>query len=162
LDLNIHEEDNHFVLDITNEEPVIYSFDINETEEENALAFDEGNKVSAFDEGNNEDVNDSDLNVDAFDTEEAAEYANLTVEAAASMEALNLAPTMHVEVPEEASNVHFVTPEAEEPTEALFVLDMNEAPAVDYGNSFVLNKPTNIYSDVCRRSGYKRSGGNYH
>jgi cell division protein FtsZ len=156
LDLNIHEEDNHFVLDITNEEPVIYSFDINETEEENALAFDEGNKVSAFDEGNKVsafdegnkvDVNDSDLNVDAFDTEEAAEYANLTVEAAASMEALNLAPTMHVEVPEEASNVHFVTPEAEEPTEALFVLDMNEAPAVDYGNSFVLNKPTNIYSD---------------
>jgi len=63
------------------------------------------------------------------------------------MEEIHLAPTMYVEEPEAATNVYVVTPEVEEETEEVFVLDMNETPAVDYGNGFVLNKPSNIYSD---------------
>jgi cell division protein FtsZ len=134
LNLNTQEEDNHFVLDISNEEPVVYSFVM----EENAPAFDAGDDANSF---------DAEDEVNAFDAEEAAEFADLTIEAAATMEELQLAPTMYVEAPEEVSNVFVVTPELEETTEEVFVLDMNETPAVDYGNSFVLNKPANIYSE---------------
>jgi len=134
FELDSHEEDNHFVLDISNEEPVVYSFEM----KENTSAFDAGIEVDAF---------DTEDNIDAFDAEEAAEFADLTIEAAATMEELQLAPTMYVEAPEEVSNVYVTTPELEESTEEVFVLDMNEAPTVDYGNSFVLNKPANIYSD---------------
>ena len=136
LDIQEEENDNHFILDISNEEPVVFSFEVN-NEEENTSAFDAGVKVDAFDEELNA------LNA----AEEAAEYADLIIEAAANMEEIHLAPTMYVEEPEAATNVYVVTPEVEEETEEVFVLDMNETPAVDYGNGFVLNKPSNIYSD---------------
>ena len=150
IDIQEEENDNHFILDISNEEPVVFSFEVN-NEEENASAFDAGVKVDAFDE----ELDAFDEELDAFDeelnalnaAEEAAEYADLIIEAAANMEEIHLAPTMYVEEPEAATNVYVVTPEVEEETEEVFVLDMNETPAVDYGNGFVLNKPSNIYSD---------------
>ena len=143
LDIQEEENDNHFILDISNEEPVVFSFEVN-NEEENASAFDAGVKVDAFDE--ELDAFDEELNA-LNAAEEAAEYADLIIEAAANMEEIHLAPTMYVEEPEAATNVYVVTPEVEEETEEVFVLDMNETPAVDYGNGFVLNKPSNIYSD---------------
>ena len=143
IDIQEEENDNHFVLDISNEEPVVFSFEVN-NEEENASAIDAGVNADAFDE--ELDAFDEELNA-LNAAEEAAEYADLIIEAAANMEEMHLAPTMYVEEPEAATNVYVVTPEVEEETEEVFVLDMNETPAVDYGNGFVLNKPSNIYSD---------------
>jgi cell division protein FtsZ len=144
LNLDIQEEDdNHFVLDTSNEEPVVFSFEVN-NQEENASAFDAGVNADAFDE--EADAFDAELNA-LNAAEEAAEYADLIIEAAANMEEIHLAPTMYVEAPEAATNVYVVAPELEEETEEVFVLDMNQSPTVDYGNDFVLNKPSNIYSD---------------
>jgi len=130
---NPEAHNNHFVLDISNEEPVVFSFEM-ETESEDEIALDEAVELDLMEA-----------------SEEAAEYADLTIEAAMSMEEIHLAPTMHIEEPEMESNVYVVAPEMdeieEEETEEVFELDMNEAPAMDYGNSFVLNKPSNIYSD---------------
>jgi len=130
---NPEAHNNHFVLDISNEEPVVFSFEM-ETESEDEIALDEAVELDSMEA-----------------SEEAAEYADLTIEAAMSMEEIHLAPTMHIEEPEMESNVYVVAPEMdeieEEETEEVFELDMNEAPAMDYGNSFVLNKPSNIYSD---------------
>ncbi len=128
---NPEDDDNHLVLDISNEEPVVFSFEM-ENESETVLV--------------------EEVALDSIEaSEEAAEYADLTIEAAMSMEEIHLAPTMHIEEPEMESNVYVVAPEMdemlEEETEEVFELDMNEAPAMDYGNSFVLNKPSNIYSD---------------
>jgi len=130
---NPEAHNNHFVLDISNEEPVVFSFEM-ETESEDEIALDEAVELDLMEA-----------------SEEAAEYADLTIEAAMSMEEIHLAPTMHIEEPEMESNVYVVAPEMdeieEEETEEVFELDMNDAPAMDYGNSFVLNKPSNIYSD---------------
>ena len=122
-------EDNHFVLDVNNEEPVVFTFDLNE---ENALAFDESEPVIAFDAGVELTAYDADeLVISSDDIEEAAEFADLTIASAMSIEV------------EHAEAYH--ANEAEDKQEEVFELNMSNEPAVDYGNTFSLNKPSNIY-----------------
>jgi cell division protein FtsZ len=115
------EEDNHFVLDTTLEEPVVFSFDLS-TEEAPATS----TEVSY---------------------DEAAEFADLTIESAISIEVENEEIGSYTE--EIETNVYVSTPAMEEEevsNEIVFELDMNEA-TVDMGNSFILNKPANIYAE---------------
>ena len=112
------EENNHFVLDTSLEAPVVFSFDLT-TEEENA----------------------TELTYD-----EAAEFADLTIESAISIEAENDEMVSYTE--EVETNVYVSVPATEEEisSEIVFELDMNEV-TVDMGNSFILNKPANIYAE---------------
>ena len=114
------EEDNHFVLDTTLEEPVVFSFDLS-TEEAPATS----TEVSY---------------------DEAAEFADLTIESAISIEVENEEIGSYTE--EIETNVYVSAPAMEEEVsnEIVFELDMNEA-TVDMGNSFILNKPANIYAE---------------
>ena len=111
-------ENNHFVLDTSLEAPVVFSFDLT-TEEENAIEL-------------------------TYD--EAAEFADLTIESAISIEAENDEMVSYTE--EVETNVYVSVPAMEEEisSEIVFELDMNEV-TVDMGNSFILNKPANIYAE---------------
>jgi cell division protein FtsZ len=159
---NTVENDNHFVLDTTNEEPIHFSFAVNadEVEEENAPAFDESDEVIAL----VEDVVMETGIEEVADMEEAAEYASLTVEAAETMEALNLTPTLVVveNAPafDETLNVFVSTPEIEE-NEEVFELNMEaeieDTHVYDFSeatSTFVLNKPSNIYADSENEEAY--------
>ncbi len=150
---NTVENDNHFVLDTTNEEPIHFSFAVSADEEE-APVVEEVVMENAIEE--------------VVDMEEAAEYASLTLEAAETMEALNLTPTLveeenapafdeseNVNAFDESGtvNVFVSTPEIEE-NEEVFELNMEAEPAhthvydfSDTTNAFVLNKPSNIYAE---------------
>ena len=150
---NTVENDNHFVLDTTNEEPIHFSFAVSADEEE-APVVEEVVMENAIEE--------------VVDIEEAAEYASLTLEAAETMEALNLTPTLveeenapafdeseNVNAFDESGtvNVFVSTPEIEE-NEEVFELNMEAEPAhthvydfSDTTNAFVLNKPSNIYAE---------------
>ncbi len=114
------ELNNHLVLDTTMEEPVVFSFDLT-MEEETATATE-----------------------DTYD--DAAEFADLTIESAISIEAENDEMVSYTE--EIETNVYVSVPAMEEEisSEIVFELDMNEV-TVDMGNSFVLNKPANIYAE---------------
>jgi cell division protein FtsZ len=132
------QDDNQFILDINEETPLTFSFDL-----ENAQAFDELNEVSAFDEGNE---------VSAFD--DANEYASLVVEAAEVFEEIHLAPSLVVDEAVYVSNVFVETPETDRISEeVIFELNMDETPEaapfnfIPEANGFVLNKPTHIYVD---------------
>ena len=125
------QDDNQFVLDINEETPLTFSFDL---DGENATAFDEGNEISTFDD--------------------ATEYASLVVEAAEVFEEIHLAPSLAVDEAVYVSNVFVETPEADPISEeVVFQLNMDETPEVAPFNftpeatGFVLNKPTNIYVD---------------
>jgi cell division protein FtsZ len=111
-------ENNHFVLDTSLEAPVVFSFDLT-TEEETATEV-------------------------TYD--EAAEFADLTIESAISIEAENDEMVSYTE--EVENNVYVSVPAMEEEisSEIVFELDMNEV-TVDMGNSFILNKPANIYAE---------------
>jgi cell division protein FtsZ len=111
-------ENNHFVLDTSLEAPVVFSFDLT-TEEETA----------------------TELTYD-----DAAEFADLTIESAISIEAENDEMVSYTE--EVETNVYVSVPAMEEEisSEIVFELDMNEV-TVDMGNSFILNKPANIYAE---------------
>jgi cell division protein FtsZ len=135
--------EDQLVLSLEEETPVQYTFAIDADEE-----------VSA--EMINEPIMEDMVEV------EDVEYASLTVEAAESMEALNLTPTLVEEnAPafddslivnafddsEMVSNVFVETPSFDvEESEELFELNMEAAPAVDFSANFVLSKPTNIYA----------------
>jgi cell division protein FtsZ len=133
-------EENQFVLSLEEETPMQFSFAVNA---------------------------DSELEQVENKEEAAAEYANLTVEAAESIEDLHLAPTLveanyestvFVEAPafEEVENV--ISFEAkEEVSEELFELNMEEEPAVDFTSTFVLSKPSNIYAEE-QTQAYDESG----
>ena len=112
------DENNHFVLDTSLEAPVVFSFDLT-TEEETATEH-------------------------TYD--EAAEFADLTIESAISIEAENDEMVSYTE--EVETNVYVSVPAMEEEisSEIVFELDMNEV-TVDMGNSFILNKPANIYAE---------------
>jgi cell division protein FtsZ len=129
------ELNNHLVLDTTVEEPVVFSFDL--TTEEEAITQTETTY------------------------EEAAEFADLTIESAISIEAENelgyntneMDAAIQLSTYEEVApiienNVYVSVPAMEEEisTEIVFELDMNESK-VDTANSFSLNKPANIYAD---------------
>jgi cell division protein FtsZ len=129
------EQNNHLVLDTTVEEPVVFSFDL--TTEEEAITQTETTY------------------------EEAAEFADLTIESAISIEAENelgyntneMDAAIQLSTYEEVApiienNVYVSVPAMEEEisTEIVFELDMNESK-VDTANSFSLNKPANIYAD---------------
>ncbi len=98
--------------------------------------------------------------IDESKNEDAAEYASLTIEAAETLEALNLTPTLIVEEPIIVSNVFVEAPVAEEtladytfeetPAESadVFELNMEAEPTVDFASAFVLSKPTNIYAEA--------------
>ena len=151
---NTVENDNHFVLETTNEEPIHFSFAVSADEVE-APEVEEVVVENAIEE--------------VADMDEAAEYASLTIEAAETMEALNLTPTLVVEEnapafdesenvnafdESETINVFVSTPEIEE-NEEVFELNMEaEADEThvfnfnDETNAFVLNKPTNIYAEA--------------
>jgi cell division protein FtsZ len=138
--------EDQFVLSLEEETPVQYSFAAETETEENA-------QEEIFIEPNMEAM---------VELEDVAEYASLTVEAAESMEALNLTPTLVEEnasafdesvtvnafdESELVSNVFVETPSfEEEENEELFELNMEAAPAVDFSASFVLSKPANIYA----------------
>jgi cell division protein FtsZ len=129
------ELNNHLVLDTTVEEPVVFSFDL--TTEEEAITQTETTY------------------------EEAAEFADLTIESAISIEAENelgyntneMDAAIQLSTYEEVApiienNVYVSVPAMEEEisAEIVFELDMNESK-VDTANSFSLNKPANIYAD---------------
>ena len=129
------ELNNHLVLDTTVEEPVVFSFDL--TTEEEAITQTETTY------------------------EEAAEFADLTIESAINIEAENelgyntneMDAAIQLSTYEEVApvienNVYVSVPAMEEEisTEIVFELDMNESK-VDTANSFSLNKPANIYAD---------------
>jgi cell division protein FtsZ len=97
--------------------------------------------------------------------EDVAEYASLTVEAAETIEALNLIPTLVEEEnvtkyddsvtpkafddSEMISNVIVETPAFEEKeNEELVELNMGVASAEDFVTTFVLSKPANIYAEA--------------
>ncbi len=113
------EQNNQLVLDTTIEEPVVFSFDLTMEEETASLT-----------EHTYDDV---------------AEFADLTIESAISIEEEN---AIGFNTNEIETNVFVSVPATEEEItpEIVFELDMNEA-TVDLGNSFTLNKPTNIYAD---------------
>ena len=113
-------EENHFVLDINNEEPVVFTFEVNE---ENAAAVDKGVELAAFDA--------EELVITSDNIDEAAEFADFTIASAMSIEVEN------------AESYHAT--EIEETQEEVFELNMSNEPAVEYGNTFSLNKPSNIY-----------------
>ncbi len=125
---NEAEVENHFILDISSEAPVTYSFDVVEPE-------------NTFDA-----------------SQEAAEFAELTIASAMIIEESNASAfdadeQLNDEAEEEnALNVSeevilFDAGEEVQAKEEVFELNMNQEPTVDYGNPFVLNKPTNIYVD---------------
>ena len=122
--------ENHFILDISNEAPVTYNFDVVEPE----------NTFDAI--------------------QEASEFAELTIASAMIIEERNalaldedeLVISSHSDEEESALDVNeevilFEAEEAVEANEEVFELNMNEEPTVDYGTPFILNKPTNIYVD---------------
>jgi cell division protein FtsZ len=129
--------ENHFILDINNESPLTYSFDLNEEMQHN--------EESAVEEANEIMV------AEVFNVEEASEIANVVIEAANVVEEIHLAPTL-VEETDYVSSVFVETPtEEEHEEEVIFQLDMDQASetttydfTVDT-SSFILNKPTNIY-----------------
>ncbi len=141
------EADDHFVLSLTEEAPVSFSFDV----EENLEAIDAATNIDTFDESEN-----------IVAVEDAAEFANLMVEAAETVEVLNLAPSLVIEE-SLVSNVFVETPEEEFSEDKLleeelledvvFHLDMDtqpETPTYNFTSAtteFVLSKPTNIYVD---------------
>jgi cell division protein FtsZ len=127
---NEAEVENHFILDISNEAPVTYNFDVVEPE----------NTFDAI--------------------QEASEFAELTIASAMIIEERNaialdedeLVISSHSDEEESALDVNeevilFEAEEALEANEEVFELNMNEEPTVDYGTPFILNKPTNIYVD---------------
>jgi cell division protein FtsZ len=129
--------ENHFILDINNESPLTYSFDLNEEMQHN--------EESAVEEANEIMV------AEVFNVEEVSEIANVVLEAANVVEEIHLAPTL-VEETDYVSSVFVETPtEEEHEEEVIFQLDMDhasETPAYDFTvdtSSFILNKPTNIY-----------------
>jgi cell division protein FtsZ len=122
--------ENHFILDISNEAPVTYNFDVVEPE----------NTFDAI--------------------QEASEFAELTIASAMIIEERNalaldedeLVISSHSDEEESALDVNeevilFEAEQAVEANEEVFELNMNEEPTVDYGTPFILNKPTNIYVD---------------
>ncbi len=142
------------VLSLEEETPVQYSFAVDADEEVSTEMIDEPSMEAMV------------------EVEDVVEYASLTVEAAESMEALNLTPTLVEEnapafddsvtvnafddsvtvnafdESETVSNVFVESPSFEESeNEELFELNMEAAPAVDFSATFVLSKPTNIYAD---------------
>ncbi len=123
-----------------------------------------GNVVSEIVE--KEEVFQENEITDAYDeskNEEAAEYASLTIEAAETLEALNLTPTLVIEEPNIVSNVFVESPIVDDVVEAaeteftfeetptenidVFELNMEAEPTVDFASAFVLSKPTNIYAE---------------
>jgi cell division protein FtsZ len=123
-----------------------------------------GNVVAEIVE--NEEVFQENEITDTFDeskNEEAAEYASLTIEAAETLEALNLTPTLVIEEPAIVSNVFVESPIVDDVVEAtetdftfeetpaenvdVFELNMEAEPTVDFASAFVLSKPTNIYAE---------------
>jgi len=127
--------DNHFVLDQSIEEPVHFSFEIE--------------APTSIDINENE-LAINDVETDLFIDEEAAELAELSIEAEAMIEEHDLMPTMQIEeevfvtetTPELSAEVYVSMPEETE----VFELDMKPAAIVDYTTEFVLSKPTNIYA----------------
>ena len=135
--------DNHFVLDTTSEEPIHFSFAVSADEvEEEAPIVEEVVMEAAMKE--------------VADMNEAAEYASLTIEAAETMETLNLEPTLvegETAIAFDASvNVFVATPEVEE-NEEIFELNMDAEEDTHVFNfseattEFVLSKPSNIYAE---------------
>jgi cell division protein FtsZ len=127
--------DSHFVLDQTIEEPVHFSFEI-ESPVNNEIV----EEVLAVD----------DVETVLFIDEEAAELAELSIEAEAMIEEHDLMPTMQIEdellasavAPEINAEVFVSMPQETE----VFELDMKPASHIDYTTEFVLSKPTNIYA----------------
>ena len=128
------ENDNHFILDQTNEAPIQFSF------------------VESVEDVIEEEV--------LIDLDEVAELAELNIEAADMLEAHSLLPTMaeeeivsnvFVSIPDDADEetAYFVTNEMEEELEEeCFELDMDATPAMDFTTEFVINKPANIYAEA--------------
>ncbi len=112
------ENDNHFILDQTNEAPIQFSF------------------VESV-----EDIIDEEV---LIDLDEVAELAELTIEAADMLEAHSLLPTMADE--EIVSSVFVSIPEDTEVEDTCYELDMEASPAIDFVTEFVINKPVNIYA----------------
>jgi len=170
-------DQNHFVLDISDEAPVVFTFDLNE---ENATAFDAGEEVNAFDAEDEVNRFDAGEEVNRFDAseevnEEAAAFADITIASAMSIEeenaiAFDAGEVNRFDAEDEVKRFDAedevnrfdareeeTTYEANEPVVALasetivetndevFELNMSSEPTTDYGNSFFLNKPSNIY-----------------
>ncbi len=127
---------NELVLDITSEEPIQFSFEINETEEALVAANEIQSEV-----------------FEAEKFEDAQEFADLTVQAAETIETLNLTPTLHTEAALEMNNVFVSIPELEQ-SDAPYELTEIQDQIIETQNEvaetkefFVLNKPTNIYAN---------------
>jgi cell division protein FtsZ len=147
--------DNHMILDQTEEAPLQFSFVSQTVEEiitETPVAIPMEVSVDA-----------------ALMDEEATTLAEISIEAADQLEAFSLAPTMeeyHVE-DEFISNVFVSAPEEEESMaeevvmeeaitmndeivleDEIYELNMEATPAMDFTTEFVINKPSNIYADA--------------
>jgi len=129
----LNENDNQFVLSMEEEVPMQFSFAVSADAELEAAM-----------------NNEATIQLEAQTAmDQAAEFASLTIEAAETMEALNLTPTLLVEEPTVVSNVFVEAPaeENEEVHEELFELNMETEPTVDFASAFVLSKPANIYAE---------------
>jgi cell division protein FtsZ len=144
--------ENEFVLDINNESPLTFSFDLNEqVSASNDL--EEIVEIDSTFEHDEVDENESFNALADSNLEDVNEFANLVVAAAEIVEAINLAPSLVEEEPVYVSNVFVETPEEDINTNEVLLLNMDQAPetpAYDFtaeANNFILNKPTNIYVD---------------
>jgi cell division protein FtsZ len=152
--------ENHMVLDQTEEAPLQFSFVSAPIE----LPIEEPIQQASAESLTNVELDNS-IELEhiaevAVDTEmmdeEATTLAEISIEAADQLEAFSLAPTMeeyHIE-DEFISNVFVSAPEEEElvaeaeAEDEIYELNMDATPAMDFTTEFVINKPSNIYAEA--------------